>query len=448
MSEWSEEKSYAAKITCLRWLYDDTTTVYRSALRRIIDVVNERFDELNGLNEQESSMHIEHLIHSTKGHKAKYPFFDIEFVKFPSYVRRDCINRAVGIVKAYRSEVEAWEQNGHRVRTRDGNLVDAAKPKLSVNHCLFPTLFRKNMFRCGDGLSEDCSIKVYNGKDWVWKDIHLNASDVKYINSRKAELCAPVIEKHGHRWFLRFALKCSCRGTDKVGRVVSADLGRNHDAVCAAMDPDGTVAGRRFIDFPAEKDHLYGILDEIDHAKSCGSVHTPRLWRFADGYQNDIVIRTARAIVQFALDMNAGVIVMEHLDMKGCRSAGSRKRLAFWRYAAVREKVKSIAHRAGIRVSTVFAAGTSRYAFDGSGTVTRDPDNHSLCTFSTGKRYNCDLSAAYNIAARYFIRCKEKTMQPQTWRDAKAKVPGLSSRSTCTLDTLIRLLAEAGPLAA
>ncbi|HAA46550.1 MAG TPA: transposase, partial [Halomonas sp.] len=50
-------------------------------------------------------------------------------------------------------------------------------------------------------------------------------------------------------------------------------------------------------------------------------------------------------------------------------------------------------------------------AFDGSGRVTRDKDNYSQCTFSSGKRYHADLNAAYNIAARghvYYQGCRRK----------------------------------------
>jgi hypothetical protein len=29
---------------------------------------------------------------------------------------------------------------------------------------------------------------------------------------------------------------------------------------------------------------------------------------------------------------------------------------------------------------------------------------YNICQFTTGKKYNCDLNASYNIGARYFIR--------------------------------------------
>ena len=61
-------------------------------------------------------------------------------------------------------------------------------------------------------------------------------------------------------------------------------------------------------------------------------------------------------------------------------------------------------HRDGVRVRRVCAWNTSKLAFDGSGEVERDEHNYSMCTFKTGKRYHCDLSASYNIGAQYFIR--------------------------------------------
>ena len=105
------------------------------------------------------------------------------------------------------------------------------------------------------------------------------------------------------------------------------------------------------------------------------------------------------------------------------------------------ENIIALAHKKGMRFSTVYASGTSKYAFDGSGSVIRDKDNHSLCTFTTGKRYNADLSASYNIGGRYLIRELLKTCPETEASEAKAKVPGLSARATCTLSTYISLVA-------
>ena len=108
---------------------------------------------------------------------------------------------------------------------------------------------------------------------------------------------------------------------------------------------------------------------------------------------------------------------------------------------AIRDYIKGMAARYGIRVFLVNPKGTSMFAFDGSGKVTRHPDNYSICRFSSGKTYNCDLSASYNIGARYFLRAYKKAMPATAWSEAEAKDPSLSKRTTWTLSSLRTLAA-------
>ena len=104
--------------------------------------------------------------------------------------------------------------------------------------------------------------------------------------------------------------------------------------------------------------------------------------------------------------------------------------------------VEHKAHRCGIRIRRVCAWNTSKLAYGGSGPVARDTENYSMCTFQTGKRYSCDLSASYNIGARYFLREYEKSISATRWRRIAAKVPSCATRITRTLNTLIRVNAE------
>lgn len=78
-----------------------------------------------------------------------------------------------------------------------------------------------------------------------------------------------------------------------------------------------------------------------------------------------------------------------------------------------------------------------------SGIVERGVNgNYSICRFQDGKTYHCDLSASYNIGARYFVREIIKSL-PETERlRTGAKVPQCVRRSTCTFSTLISLNAE------
>lgn len=135
------------------------------------------------------------------------------------------------------------------------------------------------------------------------------------------------------------------------------------------------------------------------------------------------------------------------------KARGSKKqKLKLWRSQEVQNIVTDKAHRLGIRISHVCAWGTSKLAYDGSGVVSRGRhggfSTYELCRFKNGKIYNCDLSASYNIGARYFIREITKSLDESSRLLIEAKVPQCSKRSTCTLSTLISLNAELMPLAA
>lgn len=125
-----------------------------------------------------------------------------------------------------------------------------------------------------------------------------------------------------------------------------------------------------------------------------------------------------------------------------------KQKLHLWRKRDIQKLCEHQAHRNGIRVSRVSAQNTSRLACDGSGAVVRNPENHSLCTFQTGKQYNCDLSASYNIGARYFIRELLKPL-PETERSSlEAKVPAVKRRTSCVYADLRKLYAEISELKA
>ena len=117
-----------------------------------------------------------------------------------------------------------------------------------------------------------------------------------------------------------------------------------------------------------------------------------------------------------------------------------------WRSQYVQSMVENKAHRLSMRISHICAWGTSRLAYDGSGAVLRgkeaDLGCYSLCKFQSGKMYNSDLSASYNIGSRYYVREILKSLPVKERLELEAKVPQVTRRSTCTLSTLINLNAE------
>ena len=109
--------------------------------------------------------------------------------------------------------------------------------------------------------------------------------------------------------------------------------------------------------------------------------------------------------------------VFEYLDTKHKKSGTRKQRLQLWNHQYIQNLVTHKAHLLGIRISRICAKNTSRLAFDGSRLVLRGKDagfnTYELCKFQSGKVYNCDLSASYNIGARYFIREIEKLYTPE-----------------------------------
>ena len=306
-------------------------------------------------------------------------------------------------------------------------------------------MYRDNTFIRAGRNSVKLKVRIRNTWDWV--DVELDKHDVDYIAlhcAARNEL-SPALRKRGKKWYLDFSFEEKVilkKVSLDTQLVLGVDLGINNACVCSVMDSKGTIIGRRFKKLPVEQDSLERALRRIRKAQSNGAKRMPRLWARANGVNQDIAVKTANFIAGVANEFKVDVIVMEHLDLAGRKRGSKRQRLHHWRAKSVQKMVEHKAHRCGIRIRRVCAWNTSKLAFDGTGVVTRDTNNYSMCTFQTGKRYSCDLSASYNIGARYFLREYEKSISVTKWRRISAKVPGCAKRVTRTLDTLIRVCAE------
>lgn len=385
----------------------NTVLLYRKAVEYLIKPVKDHYEELEkikGSNYQQQF--IEHLVHTTKNHKAVYDF-DKEFYKFPSYFRRSAITHAIGAVSSYMSNHQLWEENGCKGK----------EPKLGTDMNICPCFFHKNMFMWMD--NGKAAVKVYADHDWVWREISLKKTDLKYLNRRIKEnpscsVSSPTIERRpkGH-YFLRFTLNenVELSSAPLHERLICAvDLGINTDAVCSVMNVHGTVLARKFISCAREKDCVQNALHRVSvFQRLHGSHDTGRLWSAAKRRNENHAKLAAHQIVEYAKENHCDVIVFEHLDTKGKKRGSRKQKLAMWRHRDIQKTAESLAHKNGIRISRVNAWNTSRLAYDGSGTVRRGKEikegtAYNICQFTTGKKYNCDLNASYNIGARYFIR--------------------------------------------
>ena len=416
-----------------------TLYIYRQAVGYLIRVYEESWEELSRIvNLQKRFNAAEHLVHSTKKNRARYDF-DQKFPKMPSYFRRSAIQHALGSVSSYETRLELWKQ-----KKLDG------KPKLVYENHAMPVFYRDVMYKEAENHEDMAFLKLYDGHDWKWFSVNLLHTDMEYLrkNWSGVKASAPTLEKRHHKYFLRFSYTEEVSLSKKEVNeqiICSVDLGINTDAVCTIMRSDGTVLGRKFINFPSEKDRLSHVLGRIRRfQKEHGSKQIGSRWAYAKRLNTELARKTARSIAEYAHENHADVIVFEYLEMKGKISGKKRQKLHLWKKREIQTMCEHKAHRYGIRVSRVCAWNTSRLAYDGSGPVSRDPKNHSLCVFQSGKQYNCDLSASYNIGARYWIREIIKTI-PETERSSlEAKVPAVKRRTSCVYADLLILQNEYG----
>jgi len=425
--------TYKVKIKHHNHIFKQTVAIYRNAVDYLIDVCLKEWEDIETVeSSKERVNYVEKLIHQTKDNPNPKYDFDSKFYKFPSYLRRAVIQEAIGKISSYRSNLKNWNEN-----------PVGKQPSIPKAGFIYPTLYRDNMYNQLD--TYQAEVKVFVRNTWDWVTIDLRKSDIDYINKRcsNRKKCAPTLQKRGKEWFLDFPFEESVKlsDTDIFNQaIVAVDLGINNPATVTVMKSDGTILGRHFCRLTKEQDSLNHAINRIKKAQQHGTKHMPRLWARAKGINHDISVKTAQFVADIAAYYNADSIVFEHLDKKGKIRGDKKQRLHLWRCKEVQAIVTDKVHRMGMRVSHICAWNTSKLAFDGSGFVERNiGGNYSICRFTTDKIYNCDLSASYNIGARYFIREILKSLTERKRLDIEAKVPQCSKRSTSTLSTLISL---------
>ena len=429
--------SYRVEIRKLHKPLKQTMEICRQAVAWLLPVIDGEWEGLSLITREKRRFNAaEKMIHSTKKNQAEYPF-DSEFPKMPSYLRRAVLQHVIGEVSSAHTNALLRGEVNSKDRKRETSSRE-------TGHYM-PVFYKDNMYRRGE---EGTFLKLYNGKDWVWIKVQLKETDLKYIRKNWSGVKAksPVLVKRYKKYFLQFAFEEQVHLTGKPAeeqKICAVDLGINTDAVCSIMTADGTVAARKFIDFPAEKDHLWHVLNRIrKKQREHGPKSVTGFWAYAGRLNEGIALKTASAIVSCAKEQGADVIVFEHLEMKGKLRGKSRQKLHMWKKRRVQTAAEHMAHREGIRISRVCAWNTSALAYDGTGKLERDGKNHSLATFQSGKRYNCDLSASYNIGARYFIREIRKSIPETEWSVLAAKVPGVQRRTSSVYADLISLRRE------
>lgn len=427
----------------LRHIVANTLALYNSALNYVCDVVLKHYDEIKELNNLEGRMYLEHLIHNTKNNIAKYDFDSI-YYKLPCYLLRDIESKAIGHIFSYKSNLDNYKKERYN-KISNGKKFKKREPSLSKCN-LLPSFYKGNMYKM---ISDNkIALKIYEDNDWKYEEFKLKKNDLKYINKINGKRYNPEIKIIGKKIYIKFTFEIEdlkLRDKELNKRIIcGVDLGVNNDATISIMNYEGTILGRHFIN-TNNKDLMNHLLNKkrkiqrnSGNYKYLRNLHINNK---INSINENIVNHTVNQIIKICLSYGVDVIVFENLRHKFKRAKRSfRARLHRWRKIAIYNKAYEMAHRNGIRVSTVNPNGTSRYAYDGSGEVERDNDNYSICKFVSGKIYNCDLSASYNIAARYYIRETLKPLDVNSRSELETKASLALSGTKLTYNTFKVLL--------
>lgn len=380
-----------------------TIKEYRRLVRTLIGVVYTHWVDI--AESKDTIAVVESLIHPTKKRpNIKYEYFSRAFYKFPSYLRRAAIHNAVGQVSSFVTRYDLW-QRGIR------NRKDASPPKLTADTGVYPSLYQGQCILFGEGF-KTAQIKVFTGADWIWtKPIPVTGHRQRHLipdNERKSP--ALIVSESACHLSVPFQINSNTREDSNL--VLAVDLGINTTATATIVSSDGTVMHRAFLHYGKDIDRRDTRLKRISRkAKRTGKLHKGfcrGLYRKANHINQQIAQSCSRELVKLAQRFGVKTIVFERL--KGWRPKGGKKRSSLkqkfhgWLHRRLTELTEMKWTELGGTVEYVLPQYTSKYAYDGSGLVSRSNKNYALAVFSTGKRYSADLNGSLNIAARYWYK--------------------------------------------
>lgn len=392
-----------------------TVLEYRRYLMPLVLIVNSQWVRLAKLSENERINWVEKAIHpTTKNPSPRHSYYQKvinkypSLRKFPSYLRRAVIAESLGIVSSFQTRYRDWQAGIRSKKT-------AKPPGLTAMCKSYPALYKGQQIKYHDNF-KSVDLKVWSGKDWIW----LEKIPIKsYGNNRHLvagnQIKSPALVVNYKTCQLSMPIKIKPVKKEDSDYVCAVDLGINNAATCSIVGKDGTVKARKFIN-PARdidrrhKRRMMIALKSKQTQKKTGQKlvkgFCQGLYRKSSNINLEISRLVARNIIEFATLHGVKVIVIENLAgwkaKAGKKGTLMRQKFHLWCHRKIVENLTNRWTELGGKVQAVNPKYTSAYAFDGSGKLKRSKTNYSLCTLANGKQYNADLSASYNIGARYW----------------------------------------------
>lgn len=129
--------SYAVELKHTSKIFYSTIKIYQRAVSFCVSTFENEWSAISLVTDSKQRKgYAERLIHSTKNNQAKYPEFDKQFFKLPSYLRRSAINTALGHLQSYHSNLENWLNSEQTTK----------KPTLQIHLNKLPTFYKDNTY--------------------------------------------------------------------------------------------------------------------------------------------------------------------------------------------------------------------------------------------------------------------------------------------------------------
>ncbi|NSW82765.1 MAG: IS200/IS605 family element transposase accessory protein TnpB [Syntrophothermus sp.] len=430
-----------------------TEEIYRAVLGFYLNVIHDNLDKLPEWDRNSGTRALEKLTVRTEPRTNRKtgekfggnpnPLYPIDTVcpKFPAYLRRAIIAKAIGMAKSWYSNYQRWLRKKERMKARNERRVAEGKKPISFDERppKYPAAgnvditFYKGDFKNLSLKTNTIQLKVWDGSDWRFITVEVKPTS----HSRKLhlddswEMTVPSIyEKEGIFYLVTAfekktnVIKFADYYLSKNPKVLAVDLnlGRKNRAVCALVGKDGTVHKVRHIGLAAcnttDVHHLLGLIAR--NVSGLGIVpkgHRPckKLWRKVHAANDNYAHHLSKRLVDLAVEWGAGVIVFENLkrfrpDRNKHGSARMRQKVGYWLHRRVIKYTMYKAKARGILVALVPPRDTSnRCSLCGSLETVRN--GSVLKCKNCDTLHNSHINAAINIGRAWFIREEKRLRQ-------------------------------------
>ena len=400
-----------------------TTELYHRVLLFYLDVIPRLgMYRIASMSKREALTFLEYHTVPTKAHPdPKYPIFPGVQVN----IRRSAINKAVGMVKSYLSNLYIWHKEGKELGHEKPSYPDPKRSSLTYyatdvqfkdvleSSSGIPFVRLKVIDEKGSYTFVNYPVKPYR---WFYERIdYLEKEGFKLKNT------ATLIEKEGDFYVaLLFEKKVSKPELKRPEYLLSVDLNIQRNLACIGVyhlnwkTKKAELLKIRFLNGELtrlcyKRDYLLHELrlKQILTGRKPASGDNKHLWAKIRHLNKDIALKAASEINRLVQELGTKKVAVVFEKLKGLRGKKKKKsrslnrKLNFWMRRAIVERVKELSFEHGYSIFFVYPYRTSKQCSRCGARGERFSPNGSKALFRCpicGYTVNADVNAMFNIA--------------------------------------------------